>query len=70
MGHAYDSDRGAGSKYFDYMLDYYGEIELQEGDNLIELKIICAYKRAVNVKGFIFISTDPAATLTYSTKAD
>ena len=65
MGHAYDSGRGATSKYFDYMLDYYGEIELQEGDNLIELKIICAYKRAVNVKDFVFIGPDKNSALTY-----
>ena len=67
-GHAYDSSRGAKSKYFDYLLDYFGEIELNEGDNVIELKIICANKRAVNVKDFVFIGPDKDSALTYSSK--
>ena len=62
-GHKYDSGRGAASRFFDYLYDYYGEVELKEGNN--EIVFVLTGVSTVNVKDFIFISTDPEAILTY-----
>ena len=62
-GHAYDSGRGASAKYFDYLFDYYGEVELNEGNN--EIVFVLTGVSPVNVKDFAFVSTDPEAILTY-----
>ena len=62
-GHKYDSGRGAASRFFDYLYDYYGEVELKEGNN--EIVFVLTGVSTVNVKDFIFISTDPTANLTY-----
>ena len=61
--HAYDSSRGASSRFFDYLVDYYGEVQLVEGDN--EIVLVITGVSPVNVKDFIFVSTDKDAVLTY-----
>ena len=63
-GHSFDSSR-ASSTYFDYVLDYYGEIQLNEGNNVIVLTILDDNKLAVNVKDIIFVGPDSEAVLTY-----